>query len=145
MGSDMNLQTLLHTTVMRSTILVLLLDGLAESFPNGIQKLVFPTLLGTGRFAKIGLPWPDALGPFVGVIEITCGALIVAVLLTHLASIPLIIVVMIMAIISTKLPILVGHDVDIFDITVILRFCFWRIVHEARTNFCMCWAALRAD
>jgi hypothetical protein len=45
------------------------------------------------------------MGPFVGVIETICGALIIIGLLTRLAAIPLIII-MIVAIVSTKSPIL---------------------------------------
>ena len=27
--------------------------------PEGIQKLLFPEILGSGRFARIGIPAPD--------------------------------------------------------------------------------------
>jgi putative oxidoreductase len=86
------------------TILVRLLVGFVF-LPEGIQKLAFPDLLGTGRFAKIGIPFPDLMGPFVGVVETVCGLLIVIGLFTRFAAIPLIII-MIVALISTKLPIL---------------------------------------
>jgi uncharacterized membrane protein YphA (DoxX/SURF4 family) len=78
-------------------------------FPEGIQKLAFPDILGTGRFANIDIPYPDVMGPFVGVTETLCGALIILGLFTRLAAIPLL-VIMIVAIISTKVPILLGHD-----------------------------------
>ena len=48
------------------TILVRLLIGLAVFLPEGIQKLIFPDILGAGRFARIGIPFPDVMGPFVG-------------------------------------------------------------------------------
>jgi uncharacterized membrane protein YphA (DoxX/SURF4 family) len=91
------------------SILVRLLVGLVVFFPEGIQKLAFPDILGAGRFATIGIPYPNLMGPFVGGIETICGALIVLGLFTRLASIPLI-VIMIVAIVSTKLPILLEHD-----------------------------------
>ena len=47
------------------------------------------------------------MGPFVGVVETICGALIILGLFTRLAAIPLI-VIMIVAIVSTKVPILLG-------------------------------------
>jgi uncharacterized membrane protein YphA (DoxX/SURF4 family) len=47
-------------------------------------------------------------GPFVGVVEIVCGAPLIAGLLTRLAAIPLVID-MLVAIVSTKLPVLLGH------------------------------------
>jgi len=50
-------------------------------------------MLGAGRFESIGIPWPEVLGPFVGVVETVCDALIILGFLTRLAVIPLIIVV----------------------------------------------------
>ncbi len=38
------------------SILVRLLVGLVVFFPEGIQKLAFPEILGAGRFANIGIP-----------------------------------------------------------------------------------------
>ena len=83
------------------SILIRLLVGLVVFFPEGIQKLVFPDILGAGRFTHIGIPYPDFTGPFVGVVEIVCGALIILGLLTRLAAVPLI-VIMIVAIVSTR-------------------------------------------
>jgi putative oxidoreductase len=97
------------------SILVRLLVGLVVFFPEGLQKLAFPDILGAGRFARIGIPYPDLMGPFVGVVETVCGALIVLGLFTRLASLPLI-VIMIVAIASTKVPILLGHDFWIFHL-----------------------------
>ena len=48
------------------SILIRLIVGLVVFFPEGIQKLAFPEILGAGRFANIGIPFPDVLGPFVG-------------------------------------------------------------------------------
>ena len=90
---------------------------------EGIQKFLFPESVGAGRFEKIGLPSPELLAPFVGSFEIVCGLLILLGLLTRLASIPLVIV-MLTAISSTKIPIL-------------LESGFWKMAHEARTDFSM--------
>ena len=119
-----------------AVILIRLLVGLVVFFPEGVQKLIFPALLGAGRFASIGIPAPDAMGPFVGTVESVCGALLIVGLLTRLASIPLIIVV-IVAIVSTKIPILLGHDFWIFHLPRTNRYGFWSMAHEARTDFCM--------
>ena len=105
-------------------------------FPEGIQKLIFPDILGAGRFANIGIPYPELMGPFVGIVEIVCGALIILGLFTRLAAIPLI-VIMIVAIVSTKVPILLGHDFWIFHLPKLSRYGFWSMMHEARTDFCM--------
>ncbi len=122
------------------SILIRLLVGLVVFFPEGIQKLAFPAILGAGRFAKIGIPYPDAMGPFVGIVETICGAFIIVGLFTRLATIPLIII-MIVAIMSTKVPILLGHDLSLFDLTFHLaklpRYGFWSMAHEARTDFDM--------
>jgi uncharacterized membrane protein YphA (DoxX/SURF4 family) len=81
------------------------------------------------------------LGPFVGTVEIICGALIILGLLTRLAAIPLILT-MIVAIVSTKVPILLGYDFWIFHMPRLPRYGFWSMAHEARADFCMLLGAL---
>ncbi|HET9795009.1 MAG TPA: DoxX family protein, partial [Thermoanaerobaculia bacterium] len=71
-----------------ATVLVRLLVG-GVFLSEGIQKFLFPAALGPGRFAKIGIPWPYLSAPFVGAVEIVCGALVVIGLATRLAVIPL--------------------------------------------------------
>lgn len=126
----------LRTSAPGWSILVRLLVGLAVFFPEGIQKLIFPDILGVGRFVKIGIPFPQIMGPFVGVVEITCGALIVLGLLTRWAAIPLIII-MVVAIVSTKLPMWAGHDIWIFHLPKLDRYGFWSMAHEARADLTM--------
>jgi len=36
---------------------------------EGNQKFLFPNELGLGRFVKIGIPTPEFMGPFVGIVE----------------------------------------------------------------------------
>ena len=119
-----------------ASILVRLLVGLVVFFPEGIQKLLFPEILGAGRFLHIGIPYPEIMGPLVGVVEMLCGALIILGLFTRLAAIPLI-VIMIVAIVSTKIPIWLGHDFWIFHVPKLPRYGFWSMAHEARADFCM--------
>jgi putative oxidoreductase len=90
---------------------------------EGVQKFLFSESLGVGRFIKIGIPAPEIMAPFVGVVEIVCGALILFGLLTRLAAIPLLINISV-AILTTKLPML-------------LQSGFWKMAHEARTDFSM--------
>ncbi|WP_086485910.1 DoxX family protein [Sphingobium sp. GW456-12-10-14-TSB1] len=119
----------------RWTILVRLL--LAGVFvPEGIQKLIFPEILGAGRFAKIGIPWPEFTGPLVGWFELGCGLLLLVGLFGRLASVP-IIVIMIVAIVSTKIPILLGHDWLIFHVRSLDSYGFWSMAHETRTDWAM--------
>jgi uncharacterized membrane protein YphA (DoxX/SURF4 family) len=133
----MNWHTVFETKASAWTVLIRLQVGLMVFFPEGIQKLIFPDILGAGRFARIGIPFPDLMGPFVGVVETVCGLLIIFGLVTRLASIPLIII-MIVALVSTKLPILVGHNVWIFHLAQdIKRTGFWSMMHEARADLTM--------
>lgn len=133
--------TLFATRATGWSILIRLLVGLVVFFPEGIQKLLFPDILGAGRFLRIGIPYADITGPLVGVVETICGALIIVGLLTRLAAIPLI-VIMIVALISTKIPILLGHDFWIFHVTKLPRYGFWSMAHEARADLCMLLGAL---
>jgi putative oxidoreductase len=125
-----------RTQASRWTILVRIMVGLVVFFPEGIQKLAFPSILGAGRFATIGIPYPNFTGPFVGVVEIACGALVILGLFTRLAVIPLI-VIMVVAILSTKVPILLGHNFWIFHLPKLPRYGFWSMMHEARDDFAM--------
>jgi uncharacterized membrane protein YphA (DoxX/SURF4 family) len=107
---------------LHSILLVRLAVG-AVFLSEGIQKFLFPAELAAGRFAKIGLPNPEVLGPLVACFEIACGAAVLAGLLTRLAALPLI-TIMLVALASTKVPILLGRG-------------FWAMAHEARTDWAM--------
>lgn len=111
-----------RTSAPRATILIRLLVG-AVFLSEGIQKFLFPAALGVGRFTKIGIPDPQFFAPFVGVVEIVCGTLLIIGLLTRLATIPLVIDISV-AIATTKIPML-------------SKAGFWGTVHEARTDYCM--------
>lgn len=123
-----------------ATILIRILVSVVF-IPEGIQKLIFSGMLGSGRFESIGIPYASILGPFVGVIEITCGLLILLGLITRLASIPLIIV-MLVAIISTKITILLGENWWIFHLPELSRYGFWSMMHEVRADTSMLLAAI---
>jgi uncharacterized membrane protein YphA (DoxX/SURF4 family) len=126
---------LLCTTAPPATLLVRLsIDAVFLS--EGMQKFLFADAQGAGRFAKIGIPAPDIMGPFVGCVEIVCGALLLIGLLTRLAAIPLMIDISV-AIISTKVPILLGHGFWRFSLPKLASYGFWSMAHEARTDFCM--------
>jgi len=90
---------------------------------EGIQKFLYPDALGVGRFAKIGIPIPTFSAPFVGVVEVVAGALLVVGLFTRLASIMLLVDISV-AIATTKIPMLAAKG-------------FWATAHEARTDWSM--------
>jgi len=123
-----------QTTAPAATILVRLLVG-AVFLSEGVQQFLFANELGTGRFAKIGLPVPELLGPFVGGVEVICGALLIIGFLTRLAAIPLIIDISV-AILSTKIPILLGHEFGGFSLPKLASYGFWSMAHETRADFC---------
>lgn len=129
------IQRIVATSAPASVILIRLLVG-AVFLAEGIQKFLFPAEVGAARFAKIGIPAPDLMGPFVGVVEILGGSLLLLGLLTRLAAIPLIIN-MVVAIISTKIPILLGHGFWGFSLRQLPYYGFWGMAHEARTDFSM--------
>jgi uncharacterized membrane protein YphA (DoxX/SURF4 family) len=90
---------------------------------EGIQKFLFSDSLGIGRFIKIGIPAPEVMAPFVGIVEIVCGAFILLGLFSQLAAVPLVID-MLVAIAATKIPILMEKG-------------FWAMAHEARVDWSM--------
>jgi uncharacterized membrane protein YphA (DoxX/SURF4 family) len=90
---------------------------------EGIQKFLFPETLGVGRFADIGIPYPEFTSYMVGSFEIVCGILVLIGLLTSLAAIPLLII-MLVAITTTK-------------IIQIPEQGFWHFAQEARIDFAM--------
>jgi putative oxidoreductase len=120
-------EKLLSSNAPRSVLLIRLMVG-AVFLSEGIQKFLFPSEVGAGRFAKIGLPSPEVLGPLVGSFEIACGALVLLGFFTRLAVIPLLTIMMV-AVYSTKIPIL-------------LKSGFWKMAHDSRTDFSMFMGAL---
>jgi putative oxidoreductase len=128
-------QKITKTSAPGAVILIRLIVG-GVFLSEGIQKFLFPDENGVGRFAKIGIPSPEFTAPFVGCVEIGCGALLLFGLLTRLAAIPLIIN-MLVAIISTKIPILLGHGFWSFSVRTLPYYGFWGMAHESRTDFSM--------
>jgi uncharacterized membrane protein YphA (DoxX/SURF4 family) len=128
-------QNIIATSAPTSVLLIRFVIG-GVFLSEGIQKFLYPGENGVRRFTKIGIPAPEVMSPFVGVVEIVCGALILIGLLTRLAAIPLIID-MLVAILSTKIPILLGHGFWGFSLRALPYYGFWGMAHEARTDFAM--------
>jgi uncharacterized membrane protein YphA (DoxX/SURF4 family) len=63
------------------------------------------------------------MAPFVGVVETSCGLLLILGVAVKLAAAPLLIDILV-AIATTKIPMLVKSG-------------FWAAAHEARTDYCM--------
>jgi len=73
----------------KAVLLIRILVGWV--FLSKAYRSFVPRFLGVGRFVKIGIPWPQARAPFVGIIEIVCGSLLLIGLVTRLATVPLLI------------------------------------------------------
>jgi putative oxidoreductase len=108
---------------------------------EGAQKFLFPAGLGAGRFAKIGIPMPALMGPFIGGVELVAGLLVLVGLLTRLGAL-LLLADMTVAILSTKIPILLGHGYWRFAAPPGDKTGIWQMLHEARTDMAMWLACL---
>jgi putative oxidoreductase len=113
---------ILSTMDDNKVILIRIIVGLIF-LSEGIQKFLFPDLLGPGRFEKIGFADPAFWAYFTATFEIICSLMILTGLLTRIAALPLFII-MVTAFISTKLPLLLDKG-------------FWVMAHEYRTDFAM--------
>jgi|SRR5580700_2194984 putative oxidoreductase len=122
----MQIPTMLRSNAPAAALLIRLMVG-GVFLSEGVQKFLFPEALGVGRFIKIGIPSPQFFAPFVGYVEIICGALLLVGLLTRLAAVPLLIDISV-AILTTKIPMLTKSGI-------------WTALHEARTDYCM-WLGL---
>ena len=133
------LKRFLRTHAPAAIILLRLMVG-GVFLSEGIQKFVFPDLLGAGRFTKIGIPAPEVTAPFVGMVETLGGGLVILGLCTRLAALLLWINISV-ALLSTKLPILLGHGFWRFSLpphpAPFHVYGFWPVAHEARTDLCM--------
>ena len=133
------MRELFITDAPAATVLVRIMAG-SVFLSEGIQKFLYPEDLAAGRFAKIGIPSPEILGPFVGGSEVVFGVLLIIGFLTRLAAIVLLIDISV-AIVSTKIPVLLGHGFWGFSLMKLPRYGFWSMMHEARTDFSM-WLGL---
>jgi putative oxidoreductase len=133
------MRRLLETKAPPAAFLIRLMVG-GVFFVEGILKFLYPADLAAGRFAKIGIPSPEVMGPFVAGAEIVCGALLIIGLLTRFAAIPLLIDISV-ALVSTKVPILLGHGFWGFSLMKLPHYGLLSMLHEARTDLCM-WLGL---
>lgn len=121
-------------------ILIRLLAGLVFLM-EGSLKFLRPEDLGAGRFAAIGLPFPHYLAPVVGGIEIGGGVMILLNLYAGDAALALLIVIL-TALVTTKLPILFGRPLGPFPRMSLNHYGWMSFFHEARVDFCMVFSLL---
>jgi putative oxidoreductase len=100
---------------------------------SGIVKFLYENQ-GEGRFQKLGFQAPEATAYFVGGVEIAAGALLMVGLLTRLAALPLVFD-MIVAIVTSKLPLLVGAGPE--PVAAAPKVGFWAFAYVARLDLTM--------
>ena len=103
---------------------------------EGILKFLDPAANAAGRFATIGIPYPEFFGPFVATVEVLGGLLVIPGLLTRLSALVLFINISV-AIFTTKIPVLLGHGYLGFSLMKLKSYGLLSMVHEARTDFSM--------
>lgn len=131
----MKLKTLVITDDSPTTILIRIMVG-GIFMAEGIQKFLYPEELAAGRFAKIGIPAPELMGPFVGGAETWFGLLILLGCMTRLSTLPLL-VTMAVAMLSTKIPVLIGQGFWGFTLKELPRYGFLSMLHDARNDLCL--------
>jgi uncharacterized membrane protein YphA (DoxX/SURF4 family) len=100
---------------------------------SGLVKFLFDNQ-GPGRFVKIGLPHAPALAAFIGTTEVVCGTLVILGLFVRLASLPLLID-MVVAIATTKLPLLFGVGPE--PVAAPPKTGVWAFAYQARLDVTM--------
>lgn len=133
------LKRTLATHAPAAVVLIRIMVGVVF-LSEGIQKFLFPDQLGVGRFIRIGIPAPEVMAPFVGCVEIIGGSLVLIGFATRLAAIPLLINISV-AILSTKVPIALGHGFWSFQLPKLASYGWWSMLHEARTDLSL-WLGL---
>ncbi len=134
---------------MRQSIPMLLIRVLVALvfITEGVLKFVFSGELGAGRFAHIGLPVPQVLGPFVGAVEIAAGTAVLANFYAGDAAV-LLLAVIVTALVTTKAPILLGRPLGPFSLPRnVSHYGVLGFLHEARTDLAMlfCLTAILLD
>jgi uncharacterized membrane protein YphA (DoxX/SURF4 family) len=116
----------------RATLLVRVAVG-GVFVVSGVVKFLFDNQ-GPGRFARLGLPSPGSLACFVGAVEIVCGLMLAVGLFARLAALPLAID-MVVAIVTTKLPLLFGAGPE--PVAAMPKTGFWAFAYQARLDVTM--------
>jgi uncharacterized membrane protein YphA (DoxX/SURF4 family) len=115
-----------------ATILIRLAVG-GVFVASGLIKFLYANQ-GAGRFAKLGIPAPELMSNFVGVVEIAAGLLLAVGLATRLAAIPLLID-MLVAMATSKLPLLFGAGPE--PVAAAPKVGLWAFAYQARLDSTM--------
>ena len=119
-------------TAPPATILIRLAVG-GVFCASGLVKFLYANQ-GVGRFTKLGIPHPELLANFVGVVEVGAGLLLAVGLATRLAAIPLVFN-MLVAIFTSKLPLLFGTGPE--PVAAAPKIGLWAFAYQSRLGFTM--------
>jgi len=108
---------------------------------EGALKFILPSELGVGRFAAIGLPFPNVLAPLVGAAELIGGAAMLFNLYAGDAALLLLFIIF-TALVTTKLPVLLGRPLGPFPLMNPPHTGLLAFLHEARVDLSMIAALL---
>jgi uncharacterized membrane protein YphA (DoxX/SURF4 family) len=108
---------------------------------EGTLKFLLPNELGVGMFASVGIPFPHLVAPAVGAVEITGGLAIVLNIYAGDAALALLVVIM-SALVTTKIPILLGRQFGPFPLLKLPHYGLLSFLHQARTELCMIFGTL---
>jgi putative oxidoreductase len=122
----------------RSVILIRLMAGSVFLW-EGILKFVYVNQ-GVGRFTKLAIPVPEVMAPFVAVLEIVGGILLISGTLTRIIAIPFVIE-MIVAMLSTKISLYHGTSPLPLPPSP-PQVGIWAVLHEIRSEYAQIMSAL---
>jgi putative oxidoreductase len=98
---------------------------------EGILKFVYHNQ-GGGRFALIGIPFPETMATFVALLEIVGGLLLISGLFTRWITVPFI-VEMLVAMLSTKIAMYLGTSP--LPLPAAPKTGLWAVLHEIRSEY----------
>jgi len=119
----------------RALVLVRLMVG-TVFLSEGLQKFLYPDLRGAGRFDEMGWAMPEIVSNVVGGTEVICGTLILLGLFTRLAALGTALI-MVVAILTTKIPIGLAGGFGPFEVRELSQYGFWSMAHAMRTDWAM--------
>jgi len=103
---------------------------------EGALKFLLPNELGAGRFAAIGLPFPNVLAPLVGGAELVGGAAVLLDLYAGDAALMLLVIIA-TALVTSKFPILFGRPLGPFALMKVPHTGLMAFLHESLTDLSM--------
>jgi len=100
---------------------------------EGALKFAQPEHFGVEHFLSLGIPFAQTLAPVTGVIEIVGGLMLLTGYYAGEAAI-VFILLMICAVVSTKLPVLFGRDLGPFRLLPLPHYGWASFFHEVRVE-----------